>query len=104
MYIVGYSEGCRITEECVDRNARQRAREEETLKNTRYRTTDGGQIVLLGRYSYVWYGDEPLAVGDTVIQPGNWLFSTPTEAVVTGLGSDYTGTMTTIHKLVKRAD
>lgn len=57
------------------------------------RVTDdnGFQIVTVDekkKYAYAWNGAEPLAVGDLVRVPGNWLNSQESTARVTGLGND----------------
>lgn len=56
----------------------------------RTQTEDGHQIVSVGRYSYAWDGSEPLAVGDTVRVPANYVSEAQT-AVVTSLGGEYEG-------------
>lgn len=34
--------------------------------------TIGQRVECGGRYVYVWFGDEPLKVGDHVVTEGNW--------------------------------
>ncbi len=57
---------------------------------------DGCQVVQVGKYSYRWRGSDPLAVGDRVLLPENWLSKVkegpgPTVGVVTKLGTTYRG-------------
>lgn len=69
----------------------------------RLRFTEGGkQIVRFGKYSYVWDGDAPLALGDRCLLPGNWLFKETSEAEVTGFGTDYDGALSHVLRLISR--
>jgi len=59
---------------------------------------DGEQVVSVGRYAYRWRGDRPLAVGDRVLLPENWLSRKKDGpgnwvGVITDLGTTYTGTL-----------
>lgn len=71
-----------------------------------YHTSAGHQIVVIdGRLTYLWSGAEPLAVGDQVMVPENWLSELKYGhglhlGTVTSLGSTYTGELSTI---VRRA-
>jgi hypothetical protein len=62
------------------------------------RTTDalGRQIVQVGRHAYTWDGPDPLAVGDQVWLPENYVSRMKQgpgryRGEVTALGTDYTG-------------
>jgi hypothetical protein len=74
---------------------RERAAEEERRN---FRTQAGGkQIVLVDiggsrPLSYTW-GGEPLAVGDRVLLPANWLHTRAFEGTVIKVGSSYQGAM-----------
>jgi hypothetical protein len=59
---------------------------------------DGEQVVSVGRYAYRWRGSPPLAVGDRVLLPENWLSRKKDGpghwvGVITELGTTYTGTL-----------
>jgi len=59
---------------------------------------DGDQVVSVGRYAYRWRGGRPLAVGDRVLLPENWLSRKKDGpghwvGVITELGTTYTGTL-----------
>lgn len=70
-----------------------------------FRLTEGGrQIVRFGRYAYIWDGEEPLALGDRCLLPGNWLVAQPAEAEVTGFGTAYEGTLSHVVRLITRAE
>lgn len=47
-------------------------------------------VVCGGRYTYAWYGDKPLKVGDLVECEGSWVDSSPTWTV-TSLETSYDG-------------
>jgi hypothetical protein len=69
-----------------------------------FRLTDKGRqlVILFGRYTYAWpAGEEPVAVGDKVVVPGNRWRREPKETVVTGLGSTYGGELV---ELIGRAE
>lgn len=78
----------------------QKARREASMRTRDHR---GNQIVRVGEYAYTWDGDVPLKVGDTVMIPGNWLYKQPQQVEITGLGTDYTGPLSAIVRLVSRA-
>jgi hypothetical protein len=84
---------------CAECAARKAAAAEARLRFTQ----EGKQIVRFGTYSYVWDGDEPLALGDRCLLPGNWLFKEPSEAGVTGFGTDYEGNLSHVLRLISRA-
>jgi hypothetical protein len=55
---------------------------------------DGQLVTIDGKLVYRWTGDEPVAVGDAVWLPGNWLKGNrPWVGEVTALGGDYDGTI-----------
>jgi hypothetical protein len=62
--------------------------------------------VQVGKYAYFWEGDEPLAPGDRVLLPENWLSPMlyghrgPFEDTVTAIGSDYDGPLSRIIRKV----
>ncbi|WP_432064644.1 hypothetical protein [Streptomyces sp. C10-9-1] len=61
----------------------------------------GHQVVEVGRYTYRWRGSRPLAVGDRVLLPENYVSRMkdgpgPTTAVVTKLGTTYRGPLSDI--------
>jgi len=63
-------------------------------------TESGEQIVVVDGYSYRWRGN-PLAVGDRVMLPENWLSalkygSGPFPGTVTGIGSSYQGELAAV--------
>lgn len=67
------------------------------------RTTDalGRQIVCVGTHAYAWSGEEPLAVGDQVWLPENWLSRVMHgpghyRGEVTALGTRYAGSLSQI--------
>jgi hypothetical protein len=67
------------------------------------RTTDqlGRQIVQVGQHAYAWDGPEPLAVGDQVWLPENYVSRMKHgpgryRGEVTALGTDYTGHLSLI--------
>jgi hypothetical protein len=70
-----------------------------------FRLTEGGkQIVRFGRYSYLWAGDEPLALGDLCLLPASWVpGSEPHAERVTGFGTDYDGELVYVVKVILRA-
>lgn len=74
---------------------REKAAEEERRN---FRTEVGGkQIVSVDiggsrPFAYTWGGD-PLAVGDRVLLPGNWLHRNPFEGKVVEMGSSYQDAM-----------
>ncbi|WP_171171869.1 hypothetical protein [Streptomyces sp. I05A-00742] len=62
---------------------------------------DGDQVVGVDGYAYRWRGDEPLAVGDRVLLPENYVSSMkygrgPFPGVVTELGTTYRGPLSFI--------
>ncbi|MDX3003459.1 hypothetical protein PWY87_17360 [Kribbella solani] len=62
---------------------------------------DGDQAVEVGRYSYRWGGEPPLAVGDKVLLPENWLSALndgpgPQTGTVTALGTRFRGQLSRI--------
>lgn len=62
---------------------------------------DGDQVVSVGRYAYRWRGSPPLAVGERVLLPENWLSRKKDGpgnwiGVVTELGTTYTGTLAVV--------
>lgn len=69
----------------------------------RTHTSDGHQIVTVnGHYGYTWHDREhPLAIGDRVLIPGNWLFREPSEAVVNALGTTHDGHLDAILRRVQ---
>lgn len=75
--------------------------EAERLRNWRTES-HGDQIVDCEGLAYTWGGSPPLAVGDQVMCPGNWLFPRPRPAVVTGLGTAYTGNLQEILRVLAR--
>lgn len=65
----------------------------------------GRQIVQIGRYAYAWNGSEPLAIGDQVFVPENYVSRAqrgPGAYVdtVTDLGTDYRGPLA---EVIRRA-
>jgi hypothetical protein len=59
---------------------------------------NGDQVVSVGKYAYRWRGGPPLAVGDKVLLPENWLSRKKDgpgnwTGVVTELGTTYKGTL-----------
>ena len=90
------------------RNALHRIADEDAASRAAARgfrlTQDGKQVVRFGRYSYTWDGGEPLRIGDRCVLPANWLFKHPSEAVVTGFGTDYDGALQPVTKLIARAN
>lgn len=63
--------------------------------------TTGRQIVEVGRHAYAWGGDEPLAVGDAVLLPENYVSRARNGpgsfgGEVAALGTDYTGLLSLI--------
>ena len=99
-YDDGYKAGQIRQEPCEI--CRQRIEDErEKKKLSRFRLVEsGGQVVQCGRYAYVWHGAKPLAVDDRVLLPGNWLHKDPSEAVVTGFGTDYDGALSAVIRKV----
>jgi hypothetical protein len=78
--------------------AHEAARQEQATFRTEIA---GQQIVQVGRYAYQWDGGEPLAIGDRVLLPANWLSAIkdgpgPFEGVVTQLGTSYMGPLSRI--------
>jgi hypothetical protein len=71
----------------------------------RERTSSDEQIVRVdGGYAYTWPG-EPLAIGDRVLLPENWLSAVkhghgPFQGTVTGFGTDYDGVMSAVIKKI----
>ncbi|MYV65958.1 hypothetical protein GT043_08420 [Streptomyces sp. SID2131] len=75
--------------------------EEQLDAARRVYEVDGCQVVQVGKYSYRWRGSDPLAVGDRVLLPENWLSKIkegtgPTAGVVTKLGTTYRGSLADI--------
>ncbi|WP_285731987.1 hypothetical protein [Nocardiopsis sp. ATB16-24] len=65
-------------------------------KETRIHEIGGDQVVQVGGYAYRWRGRPPLAVGDRVLLPENYVSRMkygpgPMEGTVTGLGTTYRG-------------
>ena len=82
---------------------RAKAQAEEE-RNFKLRTSSGCQIIQCGKYSYVVPQNIPdVKVGDTVTLPSNWLVNYSTNAEVTGLGSSYTGDLSSIVGVVLAA-
>ena len=59
---------------------------------------DGDQVISVGKYAYRWRGGQPLAVGDRVLLPENWLSRKKDGpghwvGVITELGTTYTGSL-----------
>lgn len=59
---------------------------------------EGDQVVSVGRYAYRWRGSPPLAVGDRVLLPENWLSRKKDGpgnwiGVITELGTTYPGAL-----------
>lgn len=99
-----YEDGRKAGRNDLLREQADKEREAERQRNWRETTADGMQIVRCGRgYAYIWPGETPLSVGDRVRLPGNWLFSSPFEDEVTGLGSDYQGPLSWILDVIEKA-
>lgn len=72
----------------------------------RYYELGSDQVVEVGRYAYRWRGNPPLAVGERVVLPANWVSQLKTgpgtfEDTVTKLGAIYRGELSFI---IRRAD
>jgi hypothetical protein len=80
----------------IEHQIRQEKAVEEEQRN--FRTEIGGKQVVsvdIGGsrlLAYTWSG-EPLAVGDRVLLPANWLYASPFEGKVVKVGSSYQGAM-----------
>jgi len=62
---------------------------------------EGDQVVEVGRYSYRLAGEPPLAIGDKVLLPENWLSAIkdghgPQVGTITGFGTRYQGQLARI--------
>lgn len=78
----------------------QQRRQERSDANRRY-ADSGKQIVEVDhRYAYTWDGAEPLAVGDQVVLPSNWLIKHESDGRVTGLGTTYDGALSAIARKI----
>jgi len=75
----------------------------EQQRADRFRLTERGKQIVCcgGGYAYTWDGDEPLAIGDRVLLPGNWLYPGPSQDVVRSLGTDYAGPL---QRVLRRVD
>lgn len=76
-------------------------RAERDAEQRRHHDADGRQLVEVGRYSYTWNGDDPLAVGDDVMLPENYVSAArlgpgPWRGTVSALGSTYVGAMSPV--------
>jgi hypothetical protein len=97
-----YQRGVASGRERAAREQQQAARDAE--RAARWRLTENGhQVVQFGRYAYLWDGDQPLRLGDICQLPANWLIPRPTQAAVTGFGTDYDGRLTKVSALIERA-
>jgi hypothetical protein len=105
-YQRGYREGRESSDAASRSNVerlegRVRELEQRLDEASRLFEIDGDQIVQVGKLTYRWRGPEPLAVGDRVLLPENWLSRMkdgpgPYEGVVTELGSSYRGELSFI--------
>jgi len=83
------------------RRLEARIAELEADRTVRTVDYDGAQVVQVGRYAYRWTGPAPLAVGDEVWLPENYVSRIQTgpgawRGTVTALGTHYTGPLATI--------
>ncbi|MFI6782832.1 hypothetical protein [Micromonospora sp. NPDC050276] len=102
----GWEMGSSSAKSTIER-LEQRVRElEQRLDDAqRYFDMDGDQVVEVDGYAYRWSGSRPLAVGDRVVLPQNWLSSMRNgpgtfEGVVTKIGATYRGELS---RIVRRA-
>lgn len=71
----------------------------EIKENTRFDDGSGRQLVTIDyKLGYAWAGDEPLAAGDKVLLPGNWVHPHAWIGEVTSLGSTWKGDFSQILK------
>jgi hypothetical protein len=70
---------------------------EAAERDFRTHTASRHQIVTCdGGYAYTWAGPDPLAVGDRVMLPANYVNRAPFEGTVTGIGSSYRGVLSAV--------
>lgn len=63
---------------------------------------EGAGHTLKGARAYTYRTAEPVALGDIVEVPGNWLSASPQEATVIAFGSDYDGPVSPIRAVIER--
>ncbi|MDN5914851.1 MAG: hypothetical protein L0I76_07050 [Pseudonocardia sp.] len=109
-YYVGYQDAQESARRYADfriEQLQQRISELEQAAKPPRRMTEptGRQIVEVGGHAYVWSGNEPLAVGDAVWLPENYVSRVrigagPYRGEVSALGTDYTGPLS---QIIRRA-
>ncbi|MER5568778.1 hypothetical protein ABT083_21545 [Streptomyces goshikiensis] len=101
-YRLGSESSASLSKSRIERlEQRVKELEEQLDSNRRVYQVGGHQVVEVGRYTYRWRGNKPLAVGDRVLLPENYVSRMkdgpgPTAGVVTKLGTTCRGPLSDI--------